>query len=247
MSRRYRLLPPIPDSIVASVHVQERDLMSFQTFLLPSGSEEDEASFRVIGMAHCEKKTVVFVFSSVSGCWSVGASTKWDALSLTRCPLLPKPHYVYGCFYWRVLKRNKLIKLDMSRMEFSTVDLPPDHNKRGIVIVEAGEGRLGMFSLMAYDTSVYYAIRQREDVGANEWQMENVIPLPVNYNFYIDGAPGGYIFLLGIPKARDMVPAAWFSLEINTLKIQRVSGMRRHYCGVKPYFGFPPSMSPRRV
>nr|CAB3458254.1 unnamed protein product [Digitaria exilis] len=78
--RRYRLLPPIPYGLLVSVHVQKQKLTSLEAFLIP-GDEEDGASFRVIGRADSTKnKSLVFVFSSGSGLWSVG--TTWDALNL---------------------------------------------------------------------------------------------------------------------------------------------------------------------
>ncbi|CAN6175740.1 unnamed protein product [Urochloa humidicola] len=62
--RRYRLLPPIPEDLLASVHLQPQIVPSFEAFLVPSGeAEEDGTSFRVIGRAHRSIRSVVFVFS----------------------------------------------------------------------------------------------------------------------------------------------------------------------------------------
>jgi len=60
--------------------------------------------------------------------------------------MLKQPHLAHGCFFWKVEKKDKLLKLDMSIMELSTYDLLPGHHERYVVIAEAGEGRLALFS-----------------------------------------------------------------------------------------------------
>ncbi|XP_062188587.1 uncharacterized protein LOC133891901 [Phragmites australis] len=250
VSQEYLLLPPIPDDLLASVQVQEQNLQCFEPFLVPSGDDEDETSFEVMGRTYCATKTVIFVFSRCSDSWIVGTSTSWDALSLN---LIPGDqgetyHYAYGCFFWRLGRGNKLLKLAMNKMEFSIGDLPPVHNEGRIVVAEAGDGRLAMFSQTYPGASVYYfTSMQNEGEGAYEWQMESMIPLPSNYKCSIKGAAEGYIFLVGTSKGRDTLRAVCFSLEIKTLKIERVSRIRYGYCYFYPYFGFPPSMSPRRI
>ncbi|TVU38553.1 hypothetical protein EJB05_11930, partial [Eragrostis curvula] len=148
LSRAYHLVPPIPDDLLASFHLQEEhSIIDFETFLVPSGDVE-ETSFRVMGCVLGKMRMVVFIFSSGSG-WSVGISTSWDALSLDEPEnphVLHSHHHAYGCFYWKVNYRDKLIKLDMNTMKLSTLDLPPDHDERSIAIVEAGDGKLAMFS-----------------------------------------------------------------------------------------------------
>ncbi|KAL6896706.1 hypothetical protein ACP4OV_007278 [Aristida adscensionis] len=240
LSRKYLLLP--------AIHGEVQKLKSFDAFLLPSGDWED-TSFRVVGMAHCKKKLLVFDYSSVSGCSSVGASTSGDDLGLdVSSVILSLPRYVYGCFYWQVYMKSKLLKLDMNAMEFSTVDAPPQYDVWNIVIVEAGEGRIGVFSRIRHDTFVdYYTVMHYESDWANKRQMRNVILLPANYRCYIFGAAEGYIFLVGIPKVQDTGPAAYFSLKIETLEIEMVGRIRSPFFHLYPYFGFPPWMSPRRI
>ncbi|CAL5086282.1 unnamed protein product [Urochloa decumbens] len=254
--RRYLLLPQVPDELLASVQVQKQHVQFFEAFLVPSGvKQEEEASFRVLGRVCCVSKMVVLVFSSGSGHWDVGISESWDALSLSGRPfaeglMLRWPSCTYGCFYWKVNSRNKLLKLDINRMKFSVIDLPPGYDEMNVVIVETGEGRLGMFSNSSHihgDAPVYYATRKNEGGSSNEWQMEKTIPLPVNYNCCIVGAPEGCLFLLGVPKNQGTLGPACFSLDIKTLKIERFSQMRLHYCHVYPYFGFPPFMLQRMI
>jgi len=143
---------------------------------------------------------------------------------------------------------NKLLKLDMDRMEFSTVNLPPGNNGREVVIVEPGEGKLGMFSLTRDGRDVHYFTSMKskaEEIEASEWLVENTIPLPCNCN--IVGAFEGYIFLQGVETHQGRVEAACYSLEIKTLKIERVNSINYLYVHIHPYFGYPPFMSPRMI
>ncbi|TVU38558.1 hypothetical protein EJB05_11936, partial [Eragrostis curvula] len=151
LSRAYHLVPPIPDDLLASFHFQEHNIIDFETFLAPS-CDVEETSFRVIGCVLGKTRMVVFIFSSGSDRWSVGTSTSWDALSLDEPQnpdVLHSLHHAYGCFYWKVNQRDKSIKLDMNTMKLSTHDIPPYRDKdvkENIVIVEAGDGKLAMFS-----------------------------------------------------------------------------------------------------
>uniref|UniRef100_A0A0A9GWS5 F-box associated domain-containing protein n=1 Tax=Arundo donax TaxID=35708 RepID=A0A0A9GWS5_ARUDO len=200
---------------------------------------------------HYATRAVVLVFNSAFRSWSVGTYISQDALGLSGlkgCLIFWYPCYAYGYFYWKIYSMNCLLKLNLNTMEFFTVDLPPDHNERRIIVVEAGEGRLGMFSHNNHDTFLnYYTSIQNEGQRAIEWQMKNIIPLPELNDPYIVGAPQGYIFVLGDPKVEDAVHTTCFSLDIRTSKIERVSQVSfSYFCGY-PYLGFPPSMSPRRI
>ncbi|TVU38574.1 hypothetical protein EJB05_11954, partial [Eragrostis curvula] len=147
---------------------------------------------------------------------------------------------------------NKLLKVDIERMEFSTVDLPPGHENLAVVVVDAGKGTLGMFSYDRCNGKFLncYNRMQNEDQRANEWQMKKVIPLPVDDNFgakfWIYGAPQGYVFIQGDSEGQDSKHTTIYSLEIKTLKIELVTQMSYHFEG-HPYFGFLPSISPRRI
>jgi len=91
----------------------------------------------------------VFIFSTSSGHWAAGTSISWDDLGLYgEVDRLISGQCVYGCFYWKVNCSNKLVKLEMNTMELSTYDLPLRHEKKNIIIVESGEGKVGMFSLL---------------------------------------------------------------------------------------------------
>ncbi|CAN6168363.1 unnamed protein product [Urochloa humidicola] len=244
--RRYRLLPPIPEDLLASVHLQPQIVPSFEAFLVPSGeAEEDGTSYRVIGRAHRSIRSVVFVFSSGSGLWSVGAT--WDNPNLGGSVLLCRC-YAYGNIYWKVMGINKLLKLDINRMDFSTVDLPPHYDERDVIIVEAGRGRVGVFSHIRFGTSVYHAVQEKEGEIADVCQSEITTHLPPHYDFCLvdGGAAEGYIFFVGFSKDH-MVDAACFQLQVKTLKVEMVCQMMFQSCYIRPYFGYPPSMSSRRI
>ncbi|CAL4896517.1 unnamed protein product [Urochloa decumbens] len=155
---------------------------------------------------------------------------------------------------------NKLLKLEVNRMEFSAVSLPPNHENRQSVVVEAaGEGNIGILSHISgqeIPEPLRYSIRQNEGENANEHVMETTIPLPSDYdNYRVVAAGEGYIFLLGsrsISQQGTVVlrggRLAFFTLEIKTLKIERVCSIHGGVCGhILPYFGFPTFMSPRRI
>ncbi|TVU38474.1 hypothetical protein EJB05_11846, partial [Eragrostis curvula] len=172
-----------------------------------------------------------------------------DPLS-RRCLLLPTipdalitwPQYDHGCFYWKVYLRDKMLKLDITRMEFSILDLPPHHIVRDVVIVEAGTDRLAMFSHYTNEEAVaYYTSLKHEGEAANEWRRENNITLPCHCRFV--AASGGYIFLIGFEDVGGILNTVYFTLEVETFKIERLCSPELIYIQVQPYFGFPPFMT----
>ncbi|CAL5072196.1 unnamed protein product [Urochloa decumbens] len=78
--RRYLLLPAISDELAALVPQQE--IVRFEPFLAPA-CEDDVGgnSFRVICLAQCTSKLVVFVFSSAIGQWHASEFDGWRALT----------------------------------------------------------------------------------------------------------------------------------------------------------------------
>ncbi|CAL5086274.1 unnamed protein product [Urochloa decumbens] len=246
LSRRYRLLPPITDDLLASVELQNQDMFNSCASFIPSGDSEDETSFRVMCWMHSKTKVVVFLFSSGSDHWTVGTSANWDDVGLhEEVDSLGSCQCVYGCFYWKVNYTNKLLKLDMNTMELSTYDLPPDHEDGDIVIVESGESKVAMFSQLGAGTPVRsYNLLQNGTEKSHEWHMKSTITLPDQYTseFYINGLAEAYIFLAGTQKEQDAVHSAFFSLEIKSLKIERVSRKTFPFRYALPYFGYPPCM-----
>jgi hypothetical protein len=176
-------------------------------------------------------------------------STNCNDLGLNRVGALVSGQCAYDCFYWKLYNMSTLIKLDMNTMQFCSVDLPPGHDEREIVIVESGESKVAMFSLSYKSTSVdYYTFSQNGSEKSHEWHMMSTIPLPAHYTSkcYIGGPAEGYIFIECIRDGESSTYSTVLSLEIKSFNIETVS--RTSFPGrAYPYFGFPPSMSPRRT
>ncbi|TVU02587.1 hypothetical protein EJB05_51905, partial [Eragrostis curvula] len=250
LSRTYLMLPPLRP------YCGEQILHEVDALFVPCAEKDDETSFRVICTMHYEKNLAVSLFfDSGYGSWTVGKSFSWNALISSNeqesyIRILPRPYYVYGSIYWRVVGMNKLLKLNINAMEFSMVDLPLGHDGPSAIFVEAGEGRLGMFSRTADGKFLnYYCYDsiENEDQRANEWQLKNVIPLHVLDHPRISGASQPYIFLKGNSEVQDSMHTTIYSLDIKTLKIERVNRLScRSFTG-RSYFGFPPWMSPKRI
>lgn len=180
------------------------------------------------------------------------SSIGWDALGLDG--LLPEgiflnnqcPNYAHGCLYWQLVV-NKFIKVNINSMELSGVSYPPYYDSHNIVVVEAGEGRIGVFSLFPgrQNHLLRGFIRQNESDNAIDHPVETTIPLPNDCDIYrIDSAARGYIFVVGIRMEdimEDIQDAQMFSVEIKTMKVERVSNSGTHHHLI-PYFGFPQFM-----
>jgi len=249
LSQRYLLLPLITDDLLASIGL-DNSLFHFGASFIPSGGIEEGTSFGVISWIQSKSRLGVFIFSSGSGCWSVSTSISWGDLGFDQINMLNLGQCAYDCFYWKLYDMSTVIKLDMNSMQFSTIDLPPGHDEREIIIVESEESKVAMFSLLIYDgTSVdYYTFPQNGSEKSHEWHMKSTIPLPdqCTSECYIYGPAEGYIFIECVRDEEDTTYSAFFSLEIKSFNIERV-GRTSFPAGTYPYFGFPPSLSPRRI
>uniref|UniRef100_A0A0E0ED02 F-box domain-containing protein n=1 Tax=Oryza meridionalis TaxID=40149 RepID=A0A0E0ED02_9ORYZ len=162
--RRYLLLPPIPDDLASAVNQSE--IVNFEPFLCPATEDEEDTMFRVICLAQCEAKLVAFIYSRGSGQWHAVEFDGWR--DLTRGTSNPYPsgepelsgrYYAHGCFCWVMHWVNKLLVLDTRSFEFSSIDLPPGPLLRRMVIVEALEGKLGLFTLCNDNENALYFLR----------------------------------------------------------------------------------------
>ncbi|KAM0925423.1 hypothetical protein ACQ4PT_004223 [Festuca glaucescens] len=191
LSRRYLLLPPIPDDLA----VQEKELVEIESMLAPIGEDEDETSFRVICLANYKSKMVAFVFSSVTGNWCIAASLSWISLG-TVLPVynLSNCNHLDGYFYWTGLSSqgDKLLVLDTRSMEFSTTNLmtgypaqlmnQPDLSRcKCSIVAGRGQEALEVFSLVADQSTagslaVHHIMQKINDESSMEWQLEKVIP-----------------------------------------------------------------------
>lgn len=141
-------------------------------------------------------------------------------------------------------------------MELSCFDVPPTPKSLCLhqyAIVEAEEGRLGMFTLYSSIEREYlqYAILRTGVGDASQWQLKPSIPLPLKRHFSIMAVAGGYMLLHSRGRAIDngVKPSIIFSLNLKTLLLQRFRRTENNIIFVDPclYAGFPPPLSPPRI
>uniref|UniRef100_A0ACD5Z8C1 Uncharacterized protein n=1 Tax=Avena sativa TaxID=4498 RepID=A0ACD5Z8C1_AVESA len=237
LHRQYLQLPPIPDEMYRGIW------MPRHTFLVPQPEEAaEETSFRVIWMARRGDKLVALVFSSTTGQWQAGPSHSWSnsfegLLSLPGAITFSRPYFAYGCFYWMTDCREKLLVLDTTRMEFSIADAPPqaiDSGPLNVAIVEAGEGRPGMFVLPHDTYDLSFIIRRNNGGSSVRWQLEKTISLGFPYSFA--GSTGRHLFL--------EYSGDFYSLDVKTYQIEMVCASKTNHSMFWPrvYTNFPPSL-----
>ncbi|KQJ93217.1 uncharacterized protein LOC100838907 [Brachypodium distachyon] len=267
LSRRYVLLPPLPDDDLA---VQEGAPAELAPVLAPVGDDGDETSFKVICMASFKSKVVAFVFSSDTRQWRIAASPSWSSLGTDRphglrncsyhgCRGLSCFDYVRGCMYSAAPWLDKLLVLDMERIQFSTInyttrfhigEVPYGHamysgfrpgTSRSLPgIVVGTEGALELFSLVEDVTPngpscLYHTTLQN---NSEHWQLTNVISLPHQHHYFTVGAAEGFLFLGGTASELDCDdeterletwPVDYFSLEVRTSELKKICRMTKAY------------------
>uniref|UniRef100_A0A8R7RB32 Uncharacterized protein n=1 Tax=Triticum urartu TaxID=4572 RepID=A0A8R7RB32_TRIUA len=143
--------------------------------------------------------------------------------------------------------------LDTRMMEFSIVDLPPGKwSKEGVAIVEAGEGRLGMFGFHGKTASeLSYTFASNKGKSLSQWQMEKTISLDSSYKYCIRGATGRYLLLMRTETLANSYMEntlyEYLSLDVKKLQLPKVCLKQQ-----KPfllfethiYTNFPPSLLP---
>lgn len=207
-------------------------------------------SFRVIFMAQCKFKLFTFVFSSSTGQWrAVPPQSLSDLFPDLLGPeqVLDSRHYAYGCIYWmkRLNEEIKMLVLDTRRMEFCIVKSPPEARcAQDITMVEAGEGRSGMFVLARahrydYDLS-YYSSRRNNGGSFSQWQCEKKISLGSSYCFFI-GSMKRYL-LLYQNESSSSEPGC-YTLDMQTFQLEKVCHVRKcDFLKLYAYINFPPSL-----
>ncbi|XP_037455670.1 uncharacterized protein LOC119326075 isoform X2 [Triticum dicoccoides] len=245
LSRRYVLLPPIPDHM----SVQEQSPWEFRSILAPIAEEdEDETSFKVICFADYETKLDVFVFSSVTRQWCIAASPSWSSLGADRPWGLRVVSqgsrgfscfdHVRGCFYSASPWKDKLLVLDTRTMEISTVN-----DRTGYRM------QLRWLPGQAEDVSArdHMLDRQRPAQDTNtesskEWQLDNIVPLPGQYDYFTAGAAEGFLFLGATSEDQldiDEDSPVWlsktdwdvdyFSLDVKTSELAKVCRRKKKF------------------
>lgn len=250
---RYVLLPAIPDDLRASL-VDQPDILDVERFVAPSGEDQDYTSFMVMCLVQCRAKLVLFVFSSDAGQWQAVTFDAWSALTAgsVYCQLCYR-YCVRGCFCWPMPEMNKMLMFDTRSMEFSSVDLPPGHRTRRMAFVDAGEGRLGMFTLPDDESEcphvLSYAVLPNDGDGPNQWQSEATISVPLGCHYKAMGVAGGYLLLQVIPEGFYSIPKPerpdldCFTVNLHTLELEWFCGIRHTILFPEFYAGFPPSLS----
>ncbi|KAI4969582.1 hypothetical protein ZWY2020_000496 [Hordeum vulgare] len=272
LHRRYVLLPPLPHRLAALLGHPFPPVSEAccTRFLVPLGQEEaaaGETAFRVILMVHCKTSLAAFLFSSSTDQWLAAPSKDLSGLALDKHDLeemsvaqhyIPKRHYAYGCFYWDWVQFGikKLLLLDTTNMEFSTADLPPgEWSKQGIAIVEAGEGRLGMFGFHGETSSnLSYTVARNKGESPSQWQMEKTMSLDSGYKYCIRDAtqrrkwryarvtdiPDHLLddIFLRLPDSADLARASAASVSFSRLGTERSLFRRFRRLHAPPLLGF---------
>uniref|UniRef100_M8C759 Uncharacterized protein n=1 Tax=Aegilops tauschii TaxID=37682 RepID=M8C759_AEGTA len=266
LHRRYLLLPPVPQDLSDLVYHCE-------PFLAPAGGDQDTdiaadapLRFRVMCLAKYQTQLVLFVLSSsgpLAEQWRTVAFDGWSALvaevsegeDVRSSTAFGERYYAHGCFCWAIPGISKVLMLDIATMEFSSVDLPPSPwSNSQMAFVEAREGRLGLFAL-SHNLLLYSISGSIEDDPPRLWLMGAVVPLPLDYAYYIIGVAGGFLLLHGFQDDPESYPSSempdpdCFSLNLQTMKLE-------WFCGTELmmplknqllYAGFPPSLSPPTI
>ncbi|TVU38453.1 hypothetical protein EJB05_11824, partial [Eragrostis curvula] len=234
--RRYVLLPPVPDELTAG----HGRLVDFGAFLAPTGDDDEETSFRVICTAWNETRLFAFVFYSVTEQWNLAASPSWYSLGTD----MPSSHhcstcfdYAQGCFYLTALWRDKMLMLDSVRMDFSIINndwsiyRASGHGQPCISVSAEGIPLMFFFGDLNENGSIDDIPRlhvTKLNDTRDQWELEKIIPLPKDYEFFTLGAAEDFLFLRGVPE-EDHSTRHYFALEINTSELKRVCRMRRRF------------------
>ncbi|KAM0830554.1 hypothetical protein ACQ4PT_066133 [Festuca glaucescens] len=203
LHQRYLVLPAIPEDLATFVDHGEH-LEDFTAFLAPPAKDEQDNSFlslpfRVMCVAQCATKLVLFVFFSRGARsgqqWRVSTFEDWGALSESNYMMegnyrhltTAQRSYVHGCFYWPIYpRRKKVLVLDAreSMPRFSMVDFPLRVHMSSFLVEAAGEQeRLAVVSLYRNtDTDEYHLeFDLLENDNEDRWEPEGILFLPLRY------------------------------------------------------------------
>jgi hypothetical protein len=256
LSRHYVLLPAVPADLAASA--QLHNLLDLQPFFAPPRDDDDDGgggtSFRVMYMARCQSKLVVFTFSSDTQQWSSTSYDGWGILvaaTPSQETALTQRHHAHGCIFWFLRWAKKLLVLDTFTMELSTINLPSSEliEIQQVAIVESARGGIGMFAMVdeILDSTfdMFYVVWDPE--GANKWPLERLMKLPVEFRYNLVGAAGGYLLVQGISVQGPVQDQVCFTVELKTFKVEMFCETRRTLIGADLFAGFAPSLSPPSV
>ena len=141
--------------------------------------------------------------------------------------------------------------LEMARMEFSLLKYPSHFSGQASIIVEAGEGRLGMFSCNArfgesFELDIFSTVRPNQGEGTNEWKAMRGAILPHQYRYKILGVVNARLLIQGDLEFvdEDFLPPNVEVLSISlNIDYESVCGMIDEALHPLPLIGYPPSLS----
>jgi hypothetical protein len=109
-----------------------------------------------------------------------------------------------------------------------------------IAIVEAGEGRHGMFVLPQHDNEDYlnYTIWRNSCGSSRQWQFEKTISLDSGY--LLMGSTGRHLYLYQC--VTELLDAGCFSLDVKTFQLERIFVLKSCTLAIHAYINFPPSL-----
>ncbi|VAI80950.1 unnamed protein product [Triticum turgidum subsp. durum] len=151
------------------------------------------------------------------------------------------------------MNKKELLVLDTRTMEFSIADFPPGAwLQLQVAIVDAGEGRVGMFSTqdgnVCYESILCYMVRQNKGESSGQWDMKT-ISVGYGYRHYIRAATENYLILLRMdaqwPDVTLLVPQSkmdFFSFDVKTMQLERMFAEHNQRSAVHIYTNFPPSL-----
>ncbi|VAH42000.1 unnamed protein product [Triticum turgidum subsp. durum] len=254
LHRQYLLLPRIPDDLAASV-VGAQGSCYADSFLVPSGYDDEEEaaateepSFRVIWMVLLQNKPVIAVFSSGTGQWRTVPSPTWSEMSpgfvLSTLFIFMRRHYAHGCFYWISGSTEKLLVLDIRRMELSVADHPPCERNPAddVTILEAGQGTTLLFVLKRSTSPVTYTVWRNNGGSSTQWQMDKTFSL--DSGSLLTGAVGRHLLLY---HGGSSVKRGCSTQDVDTFQLDRVCATfpkpSHAYCNLPPSLLSSPTVS----
>ncbi|KAF7099131.1 hypothetical protein CFC21_100812 [Triticum aestivum] len=255
LSRRYVLLPTIPEDLAAQPH---DCLWEFEPILAPkTNNNNEEEPFKVICIGRCRRKVILFVFRSTTMQWYVVESP--DHLSLEDMSCFD---CVRDCFYSTRLWfwSDHLMVLDTRTLKFSTVyfltsyhrqlgDTDPSYdNRRPNEVAEGREGAIEMFTFVCQHGSYALHHTSLQD-NSHEWKLQKIVQLPGQYHAYsisTVGAAEGFLFFQGALPGIEIGNVDCYSMDIKTYEIAKVCIKTVYMFDRKraiPYFSFPRLLS----
>jgi hypothetical protein len=242
LSRRYALLPPIPEDLADTV---DGVLNVFggrracEPFLAPAESRCDDdpgaaPPFTVFWTARCQRKVAAFAFSSRDGRWRALPSPDcfiWRRHRLPfSCPthtVWNQRHYAHGRFYWVDCLTNRWLVLDTRTMELnlSIIPSPAGYWEENVAVVEAPDRNVGVFAHDFHHPSGkadlhYYTIVQ--DADGPRWRLEKTITLPwpaTNHrSFCLRGTANGCLIL----EVSEEKPAFMASYRVRDAELFKI-------------------------